>query len=121
MSDQKLNRREFFARAAVIGAAVTGASTILAACQNEKGKDGGGGAGKPEPKAKKVDCTDVSGLDDKQKNLRKSLQYVDKSTKPEQTCDNCKLFEKKDPCNGCKVVPGPIAAKGWCASWAPMS
>ena len=114
MSDQKLDRRAFFKRAAAIGAAATGASAFLAACKNE-GSGGGGGA---QPAAKKkVDCSDLSALTEQQKKQREALKYVDKSPKPEQNCANCKLYEKKEPCNGCSVVPGPIAAKGWCSAW----
>ncbi len=119
MSDQKLNRRQFFERAAVIGAAVTGASAFLSGC---KKSDGGGGASsstkKKEPKA---DCSDLSGLSEQQKAQRKSLNYVDQTPKAEKNCANCKLFKKEGPCNKCTVVPGPIAAKGYCTAWQPMA
>ena len=121
MTEQKLNRRAFFERAALIGATAIGAGTFLAACDSgkagAKGGDKAGGGTKAAAPAK-TDCTDVSKLSDGDKKMRESLKYIDVSAKPDQNCENCKLFVKKDPCNGCSVVKGPIAAKGWCSAWA---
>ena len=132
MSDDKLNRREFFQRAAVLGAVAAGAGSFLSACKKggdggaqggakaEKGataeKGGGGGAGG----AGDLSCTDTSGLSDQQIKVRESLKYVDSSPKPAQTCDNCQLYkepEKAGTCGGCQTVPGPIHPKGWCTAW----
>lgn len=64
---------------------------------------------------------DVSGLTDKQKQTRKALGYVDKSTARGKQCDNCQFFvaaEAEGQCGTCKVVPGPIHPKGYCTAWA---
>jgi hypothetical protein len=130
MSDEKLNRRDFFRRAAAIGASVAGAGMLLSAC-----KDGGGGGAKSgaesgggDKAAKGGDkagsgeltCTDTSGLTDAEKKTRESLKYVDKSPKPDQNCKNCKLYtepKNEGECGGCTVVAGPIHPKGYCISW----
>lgn len=118
--NKKLDRREFFTKAAAAGAAVTGAAVILSACKGDAAQGGGAAAGGAAAggAAAAADCSDVSKLTDAEKGLRTSLKYVDNTEKPGQNCGNCKLFEKKAPCNGCSVVKGPIAENGWCVSWA---
>lgn len=134
MKDETLDRREFFKRAATVGAAVTGAGTLLAACEKGGGGDrtaegggdktggkaGGEKAGDDKAGGGTFSCDDTSGLKESQIKVRKSLKYVDKSEKEGQYCDNCQYWqpEKKDgQCGGCQVVPGPIHPKGWCTSW----
>ena len=131
MSDDKLNRRDFFKRAAVIGASIAGAGTLLAACK----QDGGGGAKGGEDEKTAADekkgggdkggdgefsCTDTSGLTEAEKKTRKSLKYVDKSPKPDKNCLNCKLYTEPkgdSNCGGCTVLAGPVHPKGYCISW----
>ena len=113
----KLNRRQFLNKIAVTGAAVTGASIILSACKNDGGAGGQAAAPASTPK---VDCSDVSALTDAEKKTREGLKYVDVTPDAAKNCANCKLFQKKAPCNGCTVVKGPIAENGWCSAWAPM-
>lgn len=110
MFEQKLDRRAFFGRALLLGVGAVGAGAVLTACENS-----GGGAA--TPKTPKVDCSDVSALSEAELNTRNSLKYVDVTPIPAKVCDNCKLYVEKPPCNGCTVVPGPIAAKGYCAAW----
>ncbi|MCE2969954.1 MAG: high-potential iron-sulfur protein [Burkholderiales bacterium] len=58
----------------------------------------------------------------------KGLQYVVDATKapgrkdPKHFCDNCALYTAKGPNEGaCSAFAGGlVAAKGWCAAWAPM-
>jgi hypothetical protein len=126
MSDEKLNRRDFFRRAAVMGASVAGAGVFLSACK----QDGADAKKTDKAKADKADkgaakdgelsCMDTSGLTDAEKKTRESLKYVDKSPKPDKDCENCKLYtEPKEPgtCGGCTVVAGPIHPDGYCISW----
>jgi hypothetical protein len=103
-----ISRRDLFKRTAAVGAAAVGTGWALAACD-------GGGDGEKE-----LSCTDVSGLKSSEIQTRSSLQYVDKSSKPDQNCANCQFYEPKgkNQCGGCTVVPGPIHPKGWCTSWA---
>lgn len=126
MSEQKLNRREFFERAAMLGAVAAGAGTFLAACQ--KGGDaesGGGGGTQAEGGAGgagggELTCTDTTGLNEQQIKLRESLNYVDNSPQPQKLCEGCKLYTKPKEagsCGGCTTVPGPIHPKGYCTAW----
>ncbi len=150
--DEKLNRRQFFQRAAVMGAVVVGAGSVLAACKKQGGGGGqqtGGtqpsgeqGGAKPSGGAQKagggeqaggggaqkagggLDCTDTSGLKPQQVGVRKSLKYVDKSTKPNAQCSGCRFFQapaKAGTCGSCQVVPGPINPNGWCTSYTAKS
>jgi len=50
---------------------------------------------------------------------KKSLGYVDKSTKSGQTCGNCRFYTKKDGASGtCALIPGgTVKAAGWCKSY----
>ncbi|MFP4597044.1 MAG: high-potential iron-sulfur protein [Persicimonas sp.] len=129
MSDQKLNRRDFFKRAAVLGAVAAGAGTFLSACekpqngeqapadQQEQEQAAGGEAGD-------LNCEDTAGLDEAQIKTRESLNYTDESPEADQTCDNCQLYkepEEAGTCGGCTTVPGPIHPKGWCTAWVAAS
>ena len=134
MSDEKLDRRTFFQRAATIGAAVTGAGALLSACKSESGGSGSGGTQKSagtgsaanQPKGGgggDLNCMDAPDLTEAQKNTRKALKYADSSDKEGQLCDNCQYWEpakNEGECGGCRVVPGPIHPKGWCSSWTKM-
>ncbi len=121
MSNTTLSRRDFLQRAAIIGMAVAGAGTFLAACDK-----GGGGASSGNnqaggaPQASGLDCTDVSGLSEPQKATRTNNAYVEKSTTAGQDCANCALFTEPTEaggCGGCAVVAGPINPAGWCKLW----
>jgi hypothetical protein len=120
MTEKRLNRRSFFTQVARGGVMLAGAMLLLPACENKAGGGAGGGsaaggAGGP----KKTDCSDTSMLSEAEVQTRTSLKYVDKTPNPAKKCSNCKLFQKKSPCNGCTVVKGPIAAEGYCTAWAP--
>lgn len=135
MSDDKLNRRQFFQRAAVLGAVAVGAGGFLAGCKKGGGggseSAGGGGGGESAgggAKAQKaggdLSCNDTSGLEPQQIKVRESLKYVDKTEKPDQHCANCQLFKapaKEGTCGGCQTVPGPINPNGWCTAWVAKS
>lgn len=121
-----LNRRDFFKRAAILGALAAGGASVLAACDN---KDAGGGAAKaPEAKAgagagDELNCMSTEGLEPAQISVRESLAYVDKTEKPDQDCTNCMHWkpEGDDECGGCAIVPGPIHPKGWCTGWVAQT
>jgi hypothetical protein len=131
MSEEKLDRRTFFKRAATLGAAVTGAGALLSACKSEgggsadksAGTSGGTGSAAKQPKGGgggELNCMDAPDLTKAQKNTRKSLKYADSSDKEGEYCDNCQYWEpakNEGECGGCQVVPGPIHPKGWCSSW----
>jgi hypothetical protein len=119
MSDDKLNRRDFFRRAAVLGAVAAGAGSFLSACERPEPSDPSATdqqAAAPDD----LNCEDTEGLEEQQISVRESLNYTDETPKPEQTCDNCSLYtqpEQPGTCGGCTTVPGPIHPKGWCTAW----
>lgn len=51
----------------------------------------------------------------------KALQYVHKSTKEGQKCNNCALIQGADgdAWRPCGIFPGKLVnSEGWCAAWA---
>jgi hypothetical protein len=66
-------------------------------------------------------CLDVSGLSERDAELRAALEYVDRSPyEGVKSCANCAFFVagKKDECGQCTLVKGPIHRLGHCNSWA---
>lgn len=124
--DGFLNRRDFFKRAAVMGALAAGAGAVMAGCKKgENGASGGANAKGDEAKTGAqagdgLNCTDTSGLDPSKIKARESVKYVDKTPKPEQDCANCMHYKPAGDgeCGGCAVVPGKINPDGWCSVWA---
>jgi High potential iron-sulfur protein len=49
-----------------------------------------------------------------------ALQYVNQSTKPDQHCASCVLFQPASEGRGhCGLFrEGLVSAQGWCASWS---
>ncbi|NND70126.1 MAG: hypothetical protein HKN43_00965 [Rhodothermales bacterium] len=122
MKNEKLTRRDFFARASVVGAVTVSAGSLLAACG---GGESESSSATPPPSASEPmaapDCTDLTGLSDTDIATRSSLQYVDETPNPDQRCDNCQLYvmpEGDSACGGCQIIKGPIAPAGYCISWA---
>ena len=50
----------------------------------------------------------------------KALSYTDKSTKADQSCANCMLYQGGTAATGpCPIFQGKdVAATGWCKSWS---
>ena len=125
MSDDRLDRRQFFTRAAILGATAYGAMALVG-CEPDS-EDAGPARAEPEPggaEAKTdnetLNCSDSAELSEQKKKTRSSLQYTDDSPKPDQRCDNCNLYkqpEEAGACGGCQVLPGPVAPGGWCSAW----
>lgn len=128
MSKIELSRRDFLLRVSAMGAVAAGSGTLLAACgggQTETAAPEAAApeapAAEPEQQAAAVDCSDVSGLTDAEKQMRTQLQYVDETPDAAKRCDGCALYtapEGDAACGGCQIVKGPIAPGGWCVSWA---
>ena len=124
-SNDRVSRRRFLQSVGVAG--VVGASgTLLAACggsdDSGSSSDSGGSA------SASGSCSDLSDLSDAQKKQRSqmvnSLQYVEETPQPDKNCANCSLYVQGDygeGCGGCQLFPGPVAANGYCNSWAPAS
>ncbi len=123
MNRDDITRRNFLVRLSAVTGLSVGAGAFLAAC-------GGGDSGSApeaevaaaaEPVA--TGCTDVSGLTDAEVLLRTSLQYVDETPDADKTCEGCALFvapESGAGCGTCTLIKGPIAAAGYCTSWAAL-
>lgn len=75
-----------------------------------------------------LNCNDPKYYDAQSAQMRKTLQYVEKSEKEGKQCDNCMQWitvaeaEHDGPkgCGGCKLFKGPVNPKGYCLSYAPM-
>ena len=112
----------------VIG--MTTGGLVLAGCAQEK-------AGVPEKKkaaeapkktasapaaaAPKADDDCGAAIDATSKNLRTTLQYVEKSQIAEKNCGNCLQYVAPaagKTCGGCKLFTGPVQPTGYCLSWA---
>lgn len=115
--ENQVSRRRFLQSLSVAG--VAGASgTLLVACGSDDSENGGTAA----------DCSDLSDLSEQEKKQRsdmvKNLEYVEESPNEDQTCANCQLYLEEDygaGCGGCQLFPGPVAAQGYCNSWAPAT
>ncbi len=102
---QKLDRRAFLERAAMLGAASMVGGAFVSACS------------KPQ-----FTCTDVSGLSEEDTTKRTQLQYVDSTPRQGMACNNCSFYTAAESgCGGCSILAGPIHPEGWCASWAAAS
>ena len=131
-NNDRVSRRRFLQSIGIAGA--LGASgTLLTACGggsdsgSDASSDGGSDASTSGTTAS-ADCSDLSSLSASEKKNREqmvsSLQYVEETPNPEQKCSNCQLYVESEygaGCGGCTLFPGPVAANGYCNSWAPAS
>ncbi len=128
MSDNKLDRRQFLERAALLGAAAIGAGSLLSACDPPEADNGA--AADDTATGDTVDdfsCNDsdaLAGLSDDEIARREGHEYVDDSPEEGEYCHNCLHWE--DPaagenCGGCAMIPGPFHPEGWCNIWAPAA
>ena len=97
-------KKEMKEAAAAAKKAPAAAASAPAAAAAAAGDDGCGGA-----------------IDDKSKNLRSTLQYVEKSTTEGKNCSNCLQYKAPaagKKCGGCNLFSGPVQPNGYCLSWA---
>lgn len=105
----------------MLGAGLGAASGLsifgLGAC-NKSDSSGGSAASGP---AKAASCADKGEIDEAAANLRKVLQYKEKTDNPEKKCNSCAQFEagKYGDCGGCKLFGGGVNPEGVCLSYAP--
>ena len=128
MSEQKLNRREFLERAALIGAAAIGAGSLLSACDPpEQDAEPAEPEAEAQPEDADFSCNDeeaLAGLDEDDIQRRESHEYVDDSPVEGEYCYNCMHWEDPaagEDCGGCAMIPGPFHPDGWCNIWAPAA
>ena len=94
---RNLSRRSFIVRTTLTGLAITGAGQSAL-------------AGGHMPKLDPEDPT------------AKSLAYTHESTKADQNCRNCQLFQGDKQWGGCPIFPGKeVNADGWCSAWVKRS
>jgi hypothetical protein len=66
-------------------------------------------------------CYDPASIPLAQKNLKRSLGFVEASTDPKQKCGLCAFFTPtKGICGTCQMLSGaPVTTQGVCSSFAP--
>lgn len=110
----------------VIGVGITAVAgtSLLEGCSKPSAPaaGGGGGGGAAAPAATGA-CMDRVEVDEAAKNMRKILQYKEKSDNAEKKCSLCAQFEagKYGDCGGCKLFAGGVNPEGNCLSFAPKS
>jgi hypothetical protein len=63
-------------------------------------------------------CADPAKMDDGQKSLRTSLNYVEIFSDASKTCKDCGFFAATaGGCGTCQIFSGPANPNGHCDSW----
>jgi len=142
---KNMDRKAFIKKAGFLSITTLSGSALLSACGGGGGETGSNeleNRGTPEEnsaepltetapategqtaleQAPEVDCSEYNqNLTEADMQTRQALQYVDKSEKPDQVCNNCRFWQpdKFDgACGGCQLIPnGAVDPQGWCASW----
>jgi hypothetical protein len=67
-------------------------------------------------------CRTKVPLDSTARDLQRTLQYKEKTTRAGKPCRTCSQFEpaKYGDCGGCKLFAGAITPDGSCLSYAPI-
>jgi hypothetical protein len=110
----------------VIGAglsAAAGGLVVLGGCNKSGGQAATGGESAGGGAAKGGSCQDRVEVDETAAQLRKTLQYKEKSDTQEKKCSGCAQFEanKYGDCGGCKLFAGGVNPEGVCLSYAPKA
>jgi hypothetical protein len=101
---KEITRKQFLQKLFVVGAAMLAAGTRDADAQTT-------------PATEALPCGNLDGLSENDLKMRNEiLKYVQQSSDPKKLCENCK-FWVPPTCGTCTLVKGPIAPKGYCASW----
>jgi len=122
MSREEITRRDFLVKLSAATGLTIGAGAFLSACGGGESGQATTPAAQEPAGAMAAACDDLSGLTDADKQLRSTLQYVDKTANPDRHCSNCALFVAPADgasCGTCSLIKGPIAPGGYCSSWAP--
>src|SRR5690606_32505300 len=119
-----LSRRHFIEKSIYTGATLVGVSTLLNACGNPSGEQGGESdistALKSGDKNQGEDFSDVS---EAELAKREQFGYVEETTLPESKCSNCQLWitpKEDQTCGGCMLFKGPVFDDAYCTYWAPQ-
>ena len=92
----------------LLGAGLGAAGAVLALTGSEARADAG------------LNCKTKVAIDPAAQQIRRTLQYAEKSNTPGKRCDNCSQYEvgKFKECGGCKLFAGAVNPAGYCLSWA---
>jgi High potential iron-sulfur protein len=92
----------------ILGAGLGAASGVLALTGSEARA------------AAALNCSKKVPMDVAAVQMRRNLQYTEKSTTPGKKCSNCAQYEagKYKECGGCKLFGGGVNPDGNCLSWA---
>ncbi|MEX1211950.1 MAG: high-potential iron-sulfur protein [Balneolaceae bacterium] len=117
-----LSRTDFLRRLVRTGWVLVGTVALVACRPEERSNDSGSTRTETAP-ATTTDCGDVSGLSAEERETRELYGYVETSSFPDSTCENCSLYLPPDEtggCGGCILFSGPVFADGYCDYWAPV-
>jgi len=106
----KLNRKDFFKKAALLSVSAISLPAFLESCAGNKKK----AATVSDP------CSDTSNLTPTQLKTRTTFQYKGKSPYKNKYCTLCQFFippKSGAQCGTCQVVKGPINPDGYCNSF----
>lgn len=65
-------------------------------------------------------CQAETDLTAQDQQTRQSLAYSDHSPRADQSCRNCRFYQKSTTnaaCGGCQILRGAVAADGHCNAW----
>lgn len=79
-------------------------------------------AGQPAA-ANNLNCKEKAPIDETSKQLRRAVQYKEKSAEAGKNCKGCAQFEagKYGDCGACKLFTGAVNPEGHCLSYAPKA
>ncbi len=115
----RVDRREALK---LFGFGLTSAGALLALAGCSKGAEQAAApAAAPTPAAGGL-CQFRVPVDEAAKQMRRNLQYREKSDDPNKHCSACSQFiaGKYGDCGGCKLFDGGVSPGGVCLSFAPL-
>jgi hypothetical protein len=115
----KLIGRRHALRLFGVGLGAAGGLVVFGCKKGGEGGAGGGGGG-----GGAQSCAEQGNPDDQARQLRKNLQYKDKSDFPDKVCRVCAQYEDAKfsaDCGGCKLFGGGVHPEGHCLSFAPKN
>jgi len=67
-------------------------------------------------------CNEETGLTAAEREVRRSLAYVDRAPEPSRACLGCSQYvvpKDSDGCGGCRLMKGGVSPAGTCKVFAP--
>ncbi|MFT4614592.1 MAG: hypothetical protein ACI9NT_001739 [Bacteroidia bacterium] len=104
-SHRQYSRRTLLRRSAVLPALSLG---LLTACSNDTSNQ------------TQNACFDPQYLGAGEAQMRKTLEYINLSENTATQCFHCAFYRTAEAaaCGDCEILDGPVAAAGYCTSWA---